>query len=446
MSNENSVESVAMANDFATVRIPLEKRRSAYSVTMVVVGLIIAMSALYTGASMAGSLSLSQAIGAVVLGNIILTVYGGLLGIIGAREGLAVGFLVRHSFGRWGSNIISAIIAITLSGWFSYQCGFFGQTINAMFPQGGFITHPVVAGIWGGILMMTTAYFGYKGLAVLSSFAAPLIFLLSVVGSSLVISKLGGWEALSTLSESVSGGSVSFNSAVVMVVGAFAVGGVIQPDCTRYSKTAGASVVASIIGFMLAQVVVILAGYIICVGTGIADLARAILSVMMVPSLFLLIFAQWTTNDNNLYSSSLGVTNIFPKLKKRHVVIVLGIIATLIGALGVANYLVTWLIIMGTAIPPVAGIIISDYFVFKKGKYEFGKGTRYGNLSIPAIIAWGAGTVIGFTVVWGIACINALVVSFVVYTIFSTFFKANPDKQYIGGFCLENEYGETKKI
>jgi cytosine permease len=445
MANEVSVESVAMSNDFATVRIPAEKRRSTFSVSMVIVGLIIAMSALYTGASLAGSLTLPQAFGAVVLGNIILCVYGGLLGIIGAREGLPVGFLVRHSFGRWGSNIISAIIAVTLSGWFAYQCGFFGQTINAMFPGGGFITRPVVAGIWGGILMMTTAYLGYKGLAALSSFAAPLIFLMALVGIFLVLAKVGGWSALLAMSNA-KGGGISFSSSIVMVVGAFAVGGVIQPDCTRYCKNGTVSVVATVLGFVIAHTVVIMAGYIICMGTGIADLAQAVLSVMMVPSLFLLIFAQWTTNDNNLYSSSLGITNIFPKWKKKHVVLVLGPIATIAGAFGVANYFVTWLIIMGTGIPPVAGIMIADYFVFNKAKYEFGKGTRYGYLSIPAVIAWIIGAVIGFTVTRGIACINALVVSFAVYIILTLIFKSNPDKKYVGGFCLENEYGETERI
>jgi cytosine permease len=444
MADTISVEKMAAANDFATVRIPLDKRRSTFSVSMVIVGLIIAMSALYTGAALVGSLTLSQAIAAVLIGNIILTVYGGLLGIIGAREGLPVGILVRHSFGRWGSNIISGIIAITLLGWFAWQCGFFGQTISAMFPGGGIITQPVTAGIWGGILMMTTAYIGYKGLAALSTFAAPLIFLLAVVGIIIVAVKTAGFVEMPIMIAEDS--TITFSSAIVMVVGAFAVGGVIQPDCTRYCKNGTTSFVATVMGFVIAHSVVILAGFLICAGTGITDLPKAMLSIMMVPSLLILIFAQWTTNDNNLYSSSLGITNIFPKLKKKQVTLAGGIVATILGAFGVANFFTSWLTILGTAIPPVAGILIADYFLFHKSKYEFGEGTRYGYISIPAIVAWIAGIIIGFTVHWGIACINSLVISMVIYAILMNLYKTNPDKKYLGGFCVENEYGETKKI
>jgi cytosine permease len=444
MADITLVEKAGAANDFATVRIPLDKRRSTFSVSAVIVGLIIAMSALYTGAALVGSLTLSQTIAAVLTGNIILTAYGGLLGIIGAREGLPVGILVRHSFGRWGSNIISGIIAVSLLGWFAWQCGFFGQTINAMFPGGGIITQPVAAGIWGGILMMTTAYIGYKGLAALSSFAAPLIFLLAIVGIIIVAVKTAGFVEMPVMI--TEGSTITFSSAIVMIVGAFAIGGVIQPDCTRYCKNGITSFVATVIGFVIAHSVVILAGFIICAGTGITDLPKAMLSIMMVPSLLMLIFAQWTTNDNNLYSSSLGITNIFPKLKKKQVTLAGGIVATILGAFGVANLFTSWLVILGTAVPPVAGILIADYFLFHKAKYEFGEGTRYGYISIPAIVAWIAGIIIGFTVHWGIACINSLVISMVVYVILMNLYKTNPDKKYLGGFCIENEYGETKRV
>ncbi len=443
-----SIEAVAEANDFATTPIPVEKRRSTFSVSVVLIGLCISMGGLYTGASLAGSLSLSQTIWAALLGNVILTIYGGLLGIIGVREGLSINILVRHSFGRMGSYIISAIIAITLLGWYGWQCRFFGETIFAMFPGGGFMTQPDVAGIWGGILMMITAYMGYKGLSILSSFAAPLIFILAVVAIGVATGHAGGWKELVLLSESTAGGSVSFASAVVSVVGAFAVGGVIQPDCTRYCKTPKTSVVATIVGFIGAHTVVILSGYVVSVVSGYGDLATSLLSILGGYSLVILIFAQWTTNDNNLYSSSLGITNIFPRFKKKHVVLVIGPIATIGGALGAASSggFVTFLIVLGTVIPPVAGVVIADYFILHKSKYQFGTGTRYGFLSIPAIIAWIAGGAVGFTVSWGITSINALVVSAVVYLIVNSFFKKDPNKKFIFGFCVENEYGETNKI
>ena len=103
-------------NDFSTVRVPVDKRMSAYSITMVIVGLIIALSALYTGASFSEGLNLREMLIADLAGNVILCFYAGLMGIIGARENMSVTMLSRHSFGRIGSGLISAIVAISLSG------------------------------------------------------------------------------------------------------------------------------------------------------------------------------------------------------------------------------------------------------------------------------------------------------------------------------------------
>lgn len=442
-----SVEEYGKKNDYATVRVPAGAKMSTYSVTTVIIGLIIALSALYTGAAFTSGLNLQEAILSNFLGNLILCVYAGFMGVIGAREGMSVTMLARHSFGRAGSGLISLIVAISLSGWYGYQCGFFGSTIHAMFPQAGIITDPTVAGVWGGILMMTTAYFGSKGLEKLSVFAAPLIFVMAVIGAGIAIYNLGGWSELSMASERVaqaSDGSMTFSAAVVAVVGAFATGGIIQPDVTRFSKTAKQSLAAAVVGFIIVQFAVILSGYIICVSCENPDIAAALLQVLGVWSLIILIFAQWTTNDNNLYSTSLALCALIPKLNKKKCVVVVGLIAVAIGASGIINYFLTFLNILGIMVPPVGGIIIADYFVLKKGKYQFGAGQKYGFLSLPAIISWVISCICGFVISFGIACINSMVIAFVLYLILEAAFGKS-EKKYVGGFYEEDDYGMVRK-
>lgn len=432
-------------NDFSTVRVPVDKRMSAYSITMVIVGLIIALSALYTGASFSEGLNLREMLIADLAGNVILCFYAGLMGIIGARENMSVTMLSRHSFGRIGSGLISAIVAISLSGWFAWQCNFFGQTIHAMFPAAGMLTDPKIAAVWGGLLMMTTAYVGTKGLSFLSNFAAPLILVISIIAIGIATNSVGGWQQLSIMSEANTSETLTVSTATVAVVGAFATGGIIQPDVTRYSKTWKQSLCAALGGFLVAQFVVIAAGYIICVASGTSDVASALLIILGGFSLVVLIFAQWTTNDNNLYSSSLAICALFPKFNKHIVVLVLGLGAIVCGFTGIINSFVGFLSFLGILVPPVGGIIIADYFVLKKASYQFGEGTRYGFLSLAAFIAWIASVVVGFSITWGIACINSMVVAFVVYLILELCFKNNPDKKYIGGFCVEDDYGETTR-
>ncbi len=152
------------------------------------------------------------------------------------------------------------------------------------------------------------------------------------------------------------------------------------------------------------------------------------------PALIILIMAQWTTNDNNLYTSSLGIANMIP-VKKKKITLIVGIIATLIGTAGLADYFITWLSILGIGLPPMAGIIIADYYVLKKGHYEFGPGTKYCNWGIIAFISWFAACVVGYTASWGIASINSLVVGFVVYLVLMKALGKN--SALMVGECIE---------
>ena len=150
MSNPGSETNYV--NDYATIPVPLDQRRSSFSLAMVLVGSIICLSSIYVGASFVGQLSLSEVVTACLVGNAVLSVLGGLLSYIGTKTGVGIAMLMRQSFGVLGNYIIAVLTAIVELGWFGYQCGFFGSTIHAMFPNAGFITEPVVAGIWGGLL------------------------------------------------------------------------------------------------------------------------------------------------------------------------------------------------------------------------------------------------------------------------------------------------------
>ena len=50
-------------------------------------------------------------------------------------------------------------------------------------------------------MMMLTAYVGSKGLEKLSSFAAPLIFVMSLIGMYIAIRNVGSWQDIAQLSE-----------------------------------------------------------------------------------------------------------------------------------------------------------------------------------------------------------------------------------------------------
>ncbi len=65
--------------------------------------------------------------------------------------------------------------------------------------------------------------------------------------------------------------------------------------------------------------------------------------------------------------------------------------------------------------------------------------------NVLALVAWIAGAVVGFTVHWGIAAINAIVTTAVVYLVLSLIFK-NSDKIYIGPDYVEDEVGSISPV
>lgn len=415
--------SAQSANDNATCRVPDSERKGFLSVAFVAAGYCICISGLYTGAAIAFGMSVKNAIVAVIVGNTILSVYGGLVGAAGVKEGVASAMLARHSFGRQGSKVIGILLAVVMLGWYAVQVGFFGSTMAALFPGGGFITSQYVAAAWGGILMMLTAYFGYKGLNLLSYIAVPAIAILSLIGVFLAVKGAGGWNEIVNITPTE---PMTVGAAIVSIVGSFAGGAAAQSDITRYAKDAKTSWGGTIFGYLIANTFVIMAGFLITAATGESDLPVAFLAMGLgVAALLILILAQWTTNDNNLYTASLGLANCLP-FTKHKIVVVTGIAATIVGAMGLADYFTTWLSLLGVGIPPVAGVIICDYYLLRGQKYAYGPGTKYCKVNVWAFVGMFAGAIIGFTVQWGIASINSLVISIIVYYICMKIFgKAN---------------------
>ncbi len=411
----------SLQDDYATTRVPLNERRSTANIAFVTAGFCIAMSGLYTGAALAAGLSFREAMIAALIGNLILAIFGGTIGAAGAKEGLSSARLAIYSFGTSGFKIVSFVLAITMAGWFSVQSGLFGQTMNAMFPKAGFITNPHVAAIWGGLLMLLTAYFGYKGLEILSYFAVPLISLLAIFGVVKSVGGVGGWQGAMDI---VPEGSVTIGAGIVMVVGSFAAGSSAQADIARYARDSKAAWVGSVIGYMGANTFIIISGYLVTLTTGYGDLPNAMLAMGLgIPALLVLILAQWTTNDNNLYTASLGFANIF-NLQRRRFVLLVGILGSILAGLGAADHFSSWLSILGIGIPPMAGIIIADYYLVNNKKYR-AEAEKMPAWNINAIIAWIIACLVGFLVKAGIASINSLVVAMVIYTILmkAQFFK-----------------------
>lgn len=433
MSKETSI-----LYDYPTEPVPQDKRRTWLNLSFVTAGLSVAMSTLYTGATLATVLNYDDAVFAIIGGCIFLFFMAGIMGGIGADKGVTFSVLSRHAFGRFGSRIVGLIWAISLTGWFAYQSGFFGQTINIMFPDAA-ITQVTPATIWGGLLMMTTAIIGFKGLAILSSVASPIILLVCVLGAVLAFNNVG-LEAIAAMQPE---DPSTLATGVTIVIGGWIVGAIMQPDVSRYVKSSSQNWVACGLAMVVFGVATF-SGMVMVKAASADNIMQAMVGLGMgVASLLMVILAQWTSNDNNLYSASLGVANI-KAIPKWRIALVLGIIATAIAAIGITGFFVPFLVFLGVFIPPIGGVIAIDYYVLgKKDQYRFQPDTQYRQWNIAAIVAVVLGGFAASQLSFGVGAINAFILGGLFYGIIMKLTEAVNMSTYIGRKTLHGEPDKT---
>lgn len=384
-------------------------------------GAIICVASLMLGGTLISGLSLGQAILAGIVGYTIVIAFMVFQGMQGADLGRPTVVSAASAFGSSGARIvISFVIGISVMGWFGVQCNITGSAFSGILQQAWGINFPVwlSSAIWG-IIMLTTAIIGYKALSYLNYIAVPALIILSVVGVAAAFSKYG-MEALAASKPTT---PFSFMQGVALSVGGFAVGGVIAADYSRYAKNRKESAISTIVGVWPLGVLLVVAGAIMSVVAGTYDMTQVVTDLgMPFIGMVILILATWTTNTINAYSGGLALTSLFNLKddKRAMATTIAGLAGTILAITGILNYFVNFLMILTSGISPVAGVMIADYWIKRKAdanSWSPGPGVNW-----IAIAAWIAGFAVGYFLKWGIAPVNAIIVSMAAFLILDGIF------------------------
>ena len=121
----------------------------------------------------------------------------------------------------------------------------------------------------------------------------------------------------------------------------------------------------------------------------------------------------WTTNDNALYTSGLGLANIFHQ-KKKPMVLVAGVVGTLLSVWLYYNFC-DWLNVLNCTLPPVGIILVMSYFMNQKDYEDERASVATVNwFAVSGVIA---GAVVANVLPWGIASINGMAVAALLYVV-----------------------------
>lgn len=400
--------------DFEKTKVPAEHRRSNVTLFMIMMGFTFFSASMWAGQKLADGLDWTGFLLALLFGGAILGAYTGALGYIGAESGLSLDLLAKRVFGEKGSWLPSAMISFTQMGWFGVGLAMFAipvakellgleVTPDSMPWQG----YAMVAA--AGVLMTASAFFGIRSLTVISYVAVPLVAILGTVAICMAI-RSGDASLVEQFAKGTK--DLSIIAGVGLVVGSFVSGGTATPNFTRFAKSGKVAAIITVVAFFLGNSLMLLFGAVSSIYAGGNDIFEVMLNLnLFYFAVIVLGLNIWTTNDNAIYTTGLGLSNI-TGFSKKSMVLASGLIGTVAAVWLYWNFC-DWLNILNGTLPPVGIILILGYFLNRKGILA--------DEAKPFTVNWFAvaGVIIGAIVAnllpWGIASINGMVTASAIY-------------------------------
>lgn len=394
--------------DYSTVTVPKSYRRSFLNMLFLMLGFTFCSSSMMVGSRLGNGFDLYNFLLVILLGGLLLSLYTGMLGYIGAKTGYSLDLLCQRAFGRVGSYLPSSVIVITQIGWFGVVLGLFSVPTAEVLG-----INPWWVVIIGGGLMTASSYYGVKGLIIISAISVPLVVLLGCYSVGAAAVEGGGLVEIFAKNSK----GLSFMVGIDLVVASFVSGGTTTPNFTRYSRTPMGGLMVTVAAFLFGNSLMFIFGAAGGALTGKDDIFYVMIAQgLIIPALFVLGTNTWTTNDNSLYSCGLGLANL-TRRNPRPLILISGIIGTL-ASLWLRDNFVNWLIFLSAILPPIGMVLVLDYFVHRK-RYQ-AKVRPYRGVFVGPVVSVGAGVVAGtFLQGYGISAINGMVVSSLVYLLWS---------------------------
>jgi len=377
----------------------------------------------------AGGMNWWQAIGTILLGNLVVLAPMLLNAHAGTKYGIPFPVLVRASFGVLGANVPAILRALVACGWFGIQTWIGGQAINAMLGilapgWAHFAGGPAVCFVLFWMLNMLVIWRGIETIKFLEGIGAPFMLAIGVLLLWWVTRKAGGFgPVLGAPSRFHSSAEFwrFFVPALTGMVGFWATVALNIPDFSRYARSQKAQMLGQALGLPTAMTlysfigVAVTSASVVIFGEAIWD-PVALLGRFHQPAVafIALIALLLATLNTNVAANVVSPSNDFSNLNPRRISFRTGGLIT--GCLGMvmmpwkllgsySAYIFGWLVGYSALLGPIAGVMIADYFVVRRrrlvlddlylrqGCYEYAGGFNY-----RALAALAGGIAVGLAV------------------------------------------------
>lgn len=404
--------------------VPMSARRSMFSVTMIWMGFPMIITGAMTGSILVLGMGFTNALWAMIIGNLFMLVYVGALGLLGTRRGTNFALQASIVFGRKGYILASGLLSTLLLGWYAVQTGITGALISSTYEL-NYVVMTVIA----GVLYIGITFIGVRGLHLIGLISIPLFVVLGVWVAADAASTTT-WAAIMAYPGNNGAASMSMGVGLTVVIALFIDAGTVTADFNRWAKDSTSSIVATFSAFPVANLVAMLVGGVMTAALAVPDANPfgvdnmfGYMNGKQLTWLSILAFVFLYCNLGSvcahcLYNSATGWSRILGSHMRLYAII-LGAIGILVAAGNIWAFFIEWLSLLGILVPPIGAIILVDQYLVRK-ESEIDTDWRG-----SAFAAWICGSVVAFFVEknapeWSTA-ISAAIVGGVAYYVISAF-------------------------
>lgn len=363
--------------EYIGVPVPLDKRQKWTQPALVWLGFCFNFANIVIGGQIEKMVGMPNAIFAILLGNLGLFIYAGIIAVISARTGFSFPMQVKAAFGKKGAIIPVAILSLFVSWCFAYNSWILTDVFRSVFGGSEIIWALVIVNLcWIGTLR-------YKNMVTLGKAVVPVIvFLILYFLFGIIIPS--GSNAL----HSVPVNANPFMAAFTISLGTFTISGTMTGDIVRYCKKGKDALLVMLVAFFIGNSFCLILGALASAAApAIDDYFGMTVVFGGIPLIVCTLIAQASTAASCLYNAVSGVCNLSSKISWTKAVITIGVACSILAATGIISNLAGFFGAVGIVVPPIGGILIADYFFARGGKdYEVNAPTGINYIALVVVV------------------------------------------------------------
>ncbi len=322
-----------------------------------------ALFVLYPGVSSA-PLSLFAGLTSIVVGTVLGALVLAAVAVPSARTGVPAMMLLRGLFGglggSWAPTVLNVLQCI---GWGTFEIITIAGATHAVahwWPRW-------VAVVAAGVITTVLTIRPLGAIRVLRRYVTVLMIvavgylLVQLLRQPLPAFTHGTWSGFWLATDTVVGAAVSF----VPLAG----------DYTRHARSPRSAFTGAFVGYSVTQVLCYVMGFLALVTVAGGDAGKIYGAFIAVPvgwlAFSVLALRELDQSFANVYSTAVSTQNLFPRLDRRWLALVIGIVTTVTALLTNLGSYQNFLVLLGSVFIPLGAVLIVDYFLLSGASWSY---------------------------------------------------------------------------